>query len=96
MERTGSDVTQGIFYIIPEAFRLYLDVMLKDEIPILQFNLFLKRNGFMLKDHTIYLPTKKGVLFCAGDQETQRELEKPKEHYDIKKPVYMHTVLAEH
>eukprot|EP00957_Ditylum_brightwellii_P013714 1034027-Ditylum_brightwellii.AAC.1 len=50
IERTRSDVTQGTFYIIPEAFSLYLDAMLKDDIPILQYNSFLKRNGLMLKD----------------------------------------------
>eukprot|EP00957_Ditylum_brightwellii_P143335 10919796-Ditylum_brightwellii.AAC.1 len=92
IERTRSDVTQGTFHIIPEAFSLHLDVMLKDGIPILQYNLFLRRNGFMLKDYTIYQPS----LFCADDQEMQNELEKPKEHYDMKKPIYMHTVLAEY
>eukprot|EP00957_Ditylum_brightwellii_P130507 9956162-Ditylum_brightwellii.AAC.1 len=65
IERTRSDVSQGIFYIIPEAFSLHLDVMFKDRISILQYNLFLRRNGFMLKDCTIYKPTKKDILFCA-------------------------------
>eukprot|EP00957_Ditylum_brightwellii_P039638 2998689-Ditylum_brightwellii.AAC.1 len=49
----------------------------------------------MLKDYTIYRPTKKDVLFCADDQEMQNELQQPMDHYNIKKPVYMHTVLAE-
>eukprot|EP00957_Ditylum_brightwellii_P022999 1735905-Ditylum_brightwellii.AAC.1 len=65
IKRTRSDVSQGSNYIIPEAFSLHLDVMLKKRISILQYNLFLRRNGFILKDYTIYKPTKKGVLFCA-------------------------------
>eukprot|EP00957_Ditylum_brightwellii_P183811 14001138-Ditylum_brightwellii.AAC.1 len=43
IERTRSDVTQGNFYITPEAFSLHLDVMLKDGITILQYNLFLRK-----------------------------------------------------
>eukprot|EP00957_Ditylum_brightwellii_P127530 9725414-Ditylum_brightwellii.AAC.1 len=57
IERTRIDVTPGTFYIIPEAFSLCLDVISKDGILILQYNSFLRRNGFMLKDYTIYKPT---------------------------------------
>eukprot|EP00957_Ditylum_brightwellii_P207335 15352505-Ditylum_brightwellii.AAC.1 len=36
IERTRSNITQGTFYVLPEAFSAHLDVMLKDGKPILQ------------------------------------------------------------
>jgi hypothetical protein len=95
IENMRSNVTEGTYYMLTEDFSAHLDVMLKnDGMSIMAYNCFLKRNGLMLDNYTIYQPTKEGVLFSSGKCEMVYQVQKPTEHYEIKQLIYMHTVLV--